>query len=204
MGTRDRRIDAYIAKSARFAKPVLKHLRAVVHDACPDAEETLKWGHPAFMYKGMLCGMATFKEHCTFGFWKYKLIKTSGGVLPEQAWGQFGRITKVSELPAERVIAGYVRQAMKLNLDGVSYQRAKPKPKPPVVVPADLKSALAKNRRAQATFEGFSPSARREYVEWLGEAKQAATRARRLETAIEWIAEGKSRNWKYERRAAEG
>ena len=201
MGTRDPRIDAYIEKSAGFARPILTHLREVVHDACPQVEETTKWGAPHFMYGGgILCSMASFKQHCAFGFWKGSLVVDGNGKNAEAA-GQFGRITKVGDLPPKRVLAGYVKQAMRLNDEGIkSPTRSKPKePKPEVAVPDFVAAALRKNRKAQATFDGFSPSHRREYVEWITEAKGEDTRQRRLDTAIAWMAEGKSRHWKYAR-----
>jgi uncharacterized protein YdeI (YjbR/CyaY-like superfamily) len=199
MGTRDARVDDYIAKSAEFARPILTYLRDLVHAACPDVEETMKWSFPHFMYKGMMCSMASFKEHCAFNFWKSALIVKTGGTAVEAAMGQFGRITQVSDLPSKKVLSGYVKEAMKLNEAGVKApSRMKPKtPKAELVVPDDLASALQANQKARATFENFSPSHKREYVEWLTEAKTQATRARRLETAIEWMAEGKPRNWKY-------
>lgn len=199
MGRRDPRVTAYIAKSAPFARPILRHLREVVHDACPEVEETLKWGMPSFTWHGILCGMAAFKQHATFGFWRGSVVPGGNGKKAEDAMGQFGRLTKVSELPTKRVLAGYVRAAMKLNGDGVpAHPRGAPKKKP-LPVPADLAAALRTNRRARETFEGFSPSRRRDYIEWITEAKREETRARRLETAIEWMADGKARNWKHER-----
>jgi len=199
MGTQDDRLDTYIAKSAAFARPILTHLRKVVHAACPDVEETMKWSHPHFMYKGMLCSMVSFKEHCSFGFWKSSLLVQNGGGEIEKAMGQFGRITKLSDLPAQSILSGYIKEAMKLNDAGVKAPaRAKPKTPKEVVVPGDLASALQRNKAAQATFESFSPSHKREYVDWITEAKTEATRTRRLETALEWMAEGKARNWKYE------
>ena len=197
MGTRDPRIDAYIAKSADFAKPILTHLREIVHSACPDVEETMKWSNPHFMYKGMLGGMAAFKEHCAFGFWKGSLILPKADT--ENAAGHFGRITKVSDLPPKKVIAGYVKEAMRLNEEGVkSPARAKANRAKPIVVPEALEAALKKNARARRTFEAFSPSNQREYTEWIADAKGDDTRQRRVATAIEWMAEGKSRNWKYQ------
>jgi uncharacterized protein YdeI (YjbR/CyaY-like superfamily) len=198
MGTQDARLDAYIAKSAEFARPILSHLRQVVHAACPDVEETMKWSFPHFMYKGMLCSMASFNEHCAFGFWKGALIVGKGDGEVEKAMGQFGRITKVSDLPSKNVLSGYIKEAMKLNETGVKAPaRAKPKTPKPLVVPDDLARALQGNEKAHATFEKFSPSNKREYVDWITEAKTPATRTRRLETAIEWMADGKARNWKY-------
>ena len=204
MVKKDPRIDAYITKSAGFARPILKHLRKVVHAGCPDVEETLKWSHPAFMYKGILCGRAAFKQHCTFGFWKEALLRGKGrGAFKssDEAWGQFGRITAVSELPRERVLLALVRKAVALNDQGVRLP-AKPGPKGnrELEVPGDLMSALRKNKRALETFQGFSYSNKKEYVEWVVEAKTEATRSRRLETAIAWMAEGKIRNWKYVRK----
>jgi len=197
MVTTDPRIDAYIARSAEFAKPILIYLREVVHSACPSVEETMKWSSPHFMYQGMLCGMSSFKAHCAFGFWKGSLILDGNGRNAE-AMGQFGRITSMSDLPSRRVLAGHIKKAMELNEKGIkSPNREKRAPKPEVKVPKDLAAALSKNKKARATFDGFSPSHRREYVEWITEAKTEATRQRRLETAVGWMAEGKSRNWKY-------
>lgn len=199
MGTRDPRIDAYIEKSADFARPILSHLRDVIHGACPAVEETMKWSFPHFQYQGMLCAMASFKEHCTFGFWKGSLIVDQGGAPAEKAMGQFGRITSVRELPPKKVLAGYVKDAMRLNEEGVKVpRRAAAKPKQALTVPDDLAAALRRNKTAAVNFEAFSPSHRREYIEWITEAKREETRARRVETALEWLAEGKSRNWKYE------
>ena len=197
MGTRDPRIDAYIAKSADFAQPILEHLRRVVHEACPQVEETMKWSMPHFMYEGMLCGMASFKAHCTFGFWKGSLLVGDNDGAAERAMGQFGRITSVSDLPPKKTLVALIRRAMKLNEDGVAARVPKRAPRPAAEVPDYLAAALAKNRRARTTFEGFSPSQRREYVEWVAGAKREETRARRLATTLEWLAEGKPMNWKY-------
>ncbi len=200
MGKRDPRIDAYIARSADFAKPILTHLRAVVHAASPDIDETMKWSFPHFEHKGIICSMASFKEHCAFGFWKASLILDENGRSAEQAMGQFGRIASIDELPSKRILTGYIRKAMELNTKGVKVPaRAKPLEKKEVVMPAELTSALKKNKKALAAFDGFSPSKRNEYAEWIGESKSDATRDRRLEQAIEWISEGKGRNWKYEK-----
>jgi uncharacterized protein YdeI (YjbR/CyaY-like superfamily) len=198
MGTRDDRVDAYIAKSAEFARPILEHLRATVHAACPDVEETMKWSFPHFDYKGMLCSMAAFKEHCTFGFWKSSLIFANGEPSDEKAAGQFGRITSLKDLPTKKVLTGYIKEAMKLNDAGIKPAKpSKPKATAEVVVPDDLTSALRKNAKALAAFEKFPPSHKREYISWITEAKTEVTRNRRLDTAIEWMAEGKPRNWKY-------
>ena len=200
MPTRDPRIDAYIKHAQPFARPILVHLRTIVHAACPDVEETIKWSFPHFDYRGgMLCAMASFKAHCTFGFWNGSLLLASDSRNAE-AMGDFGRITALAELPSKARITSLIKQAMKLNEAGVKRVARKPtSPRKPLRVPADLGTALAGNRAAAAAFKEFSPSARREYIEWITEAKAPATRERRLDTAIGWIAEGKRRNWKYEK-----
>jgi uncharacterized protein YdeI (YjbR/CyaY-like superfamily) len=197
MGKKDPRVDAYIEKSAEFAKPILRHLRAVVHEACPECEETIKWRFPHFEYKGMLASMASFKEHCTFGYWKGSLVIGSEARSGD-AMGQMGRITALSDLPPKATLVKWTKRAASLNEQGVKVER-KTAAKKPLRVPADLSAALAKNKKARAVFEAFSPSKKRDYVEWLTEAKSDDTRQRRLTTAIGWIAEGKSRNWKYEK-----
>jgi uncharacterized protein YdeI (YjbR/CyaY-like superfamily) len=193
----DPRIDAYIERQADFAKPILKHLRETVHAACPDCEETLKWSSPSFMYKGkILAGMAAFKAHATFGFW-------SGGqvVGKDQAqtsgMGQFGRLTSPDDLPPRAELEALVRKAMTLVDEGVKPVRDK-HPKAPFTVPQDLRAAIDAVPAAAATFEDFPPSCQREYVEWVTEAKRDETRAKRLAQAVEWMAEGKRRHWKYE------
>ncbi len=195
MATTDERVDAYIEKSPEFAKPILKHLRALVHATCPSAEETIKWRMPMFMHHGILCGMAAFKQHCAFVLFKHKLV-FEDQVTSDEAMGQFGRITTLSQLPSDKYIATYIRKGMKLNESGVKLSRA-PAKKTPLKVPPDLAAALKKNKRALAEFEKFAPSHKREYIEWITEAKRDETRAKRLTQAIEWIAEGKQRNWKY-------
>lgn len=198
MGKRDARVDAYIAKSADFAKPILQHIREVVHEACPEVEETMKWSVPHFDYKGMMCGMAAFKQHCTFGFWKGSLVLGEDNKDVDGA-GQFGRLEKVSDLPPKKVLMTYIRKAKRLNDEGVKTPRMTARKKrPELEMPADLRSALNKNKKAQAVFNQFSPSHRREYIEWIIEAKTDATRDKRLTTALEWMSEGKSRNWKYQ------
>jgi len=201
MGTKDGRIDLYIANAAPFAQPILNELREIIHEGCPGVEETIKWSRPFFVYKGMLCYMSEFKEHCAFGFWKGREILGAEAADASDSRGQFGRITSLKDLPPRRTILNYMKKARQLN---EAAEAAPPKPKPrnlkaPLPVPDYLNAALRKDKKASAAFESFSPSRRREYVEWLTEAKTEATRQRRLETAIGWIAEGKSRNWKYEK-----
>jgi uncharacterized protein YdeI (YjbR/CyaY-like superfamily) len=199
MGARDPRVDAYIENSAEFAAPILRRIREVVHEACPEAEETLKWGFPHFTYKGILCSMASFKAHCTLNFWKGDDVLDAGEAT-EGAMGQFGRLTSVKDLPSRRVLVGYVEKAVALNEAGTPgpiSRRAPPRGEPEV--PEDLMAALKKSEKARATFEGFPPGQRREYVDWITEAKRPQTRAKRLATTLEWLAEGKRRNWKYEK-----
>ena len=196
MGTRDPRVDAYIAKSAAFAKPILTHLRGIVHDACPKVSETIKWSMPSFEYEGLLCGIAAFKQHCTFGFWKHALV-VGDDAKAEEAMGSFGRIASLDDLPSKATLARYVKKAMKLNEQGVRMPREKAKPRKPIPMHPDLKRALAANRKASTAFDAFSPSHKREYLEWITEAKKEETRLRRVEQAVEWLAEGKPRNWKY-------
>lgn len=201
MGTKDERIDVYIDRSQPFAQPILEHLRKIVHQGCPDVEETMKWSTPHFIYKGMLCSMAAFKEHCAFGFWKGALIEGAPG-LGREAMGQFGRITSVKDLPPDAKLVRLVQQAAKLNDDGVKTPKVR-KPELPrrgvPKAPPEFLAALRKNKKALATYKAFSPSHRREYIEWIDEAKREETRNRRISTAVEWMADGRARNWKYER-----
>jgi uncharacterized protein YdeI (YjbR/CyaY-like superfamily) len=198
MGKKDPRIDAYIAKAQPFARPILKHLRKLVHQGCPGVEETIKWGAPHFNSDGdPLAGMASFKEHCAFGFWKSSLLPGVKADKTPEAMGQFGRIGSLEDLPSDAQLLKIVRAAAKLNAEGVKVKRPKSAPKPALPVPADLAKALAKNRKAKATFDAFPPSAKREYIQWLLEAKREETRASRLERAVAAMAEGKSRHWKY-------
>ena len=194
---RDPRIDAYIERQADFAKPILERIRAAVHAACPEAEETVKWSMPHFMYKGqMMAGMAAFKAHATFGFWRGKEVVGETGA-ERDAMGQFGRIESVDDLPPTDVLEGLIRKAAALNDAGRKTREKKP-PKPEAETPPDLAEALAGNAAAQASFDSFPPSARRDYVEWVTEAKRPETRAKRVVQSVEWLAEGKRRHWKYE------
>jgi hypothetical protein len=199
MGQRDPRVDAYIAKAPEFAKPILNRLRQEVHAACSAVEEDMKWGSPHFMYKGMLCAMASFKQHAAFGFWKGSLVVGPAAADMNTA-GWFGRLAKASDLPSQKALAAYVKKAMALNDAGITAPRKQKQPAKPITVPADLAAALKKSKKAKAVFDAFSPSHKREYIEWITDAKSADTRARRLTQAVEWIEAGKSRNWKYERK----
>jgi len=203
----DKRVDAYIAKAAPFAQPVLTHLRMLIHKACPDVVEEIKWGRPFFVYRGTIVGnMSAFKEHCSFGFWGAEIGKVlrEDGVVLEGGMGSLGRITGVKDLPTDKKMLGYLRQAVALIDSGrgetvmAVARRVVKAPKPPVEAPAEFTAALKKNKAANKAFEAFSPSCKREYVEWIAEAKRPETRERRIAQAMEWIAEGKQRNWKYQ------
>jgi len=205
MGTKDPRVDAYIAKSADFAKPILTRLRSLIHATCPSVEETMKWSFPHFMYKSpseknarVLCSMASFKQHCAFGFWY-----TDGGTMSRETsssegMGQYGKITSLADLPSDKSLVKQIKDAVKLHDSGI-----KPAPRPrstvkkELDVPDYLTAALKKNKKALATFDQFNYSNKKEYVEWITEAKTEETRKTRLQTAVEWMSEGKARNWKY-------
>ena len=198
MARKNPRIDAYIQKAAPFARPILKHLRKVIHAACPDLEETIKWNCPTFEHKGIMCGMAAFKNHCVLGFWKSELIFSGDERKKREAMGHFGRITSLADLPDDKTLIAYVRKAAKLNESGVKAPaRSKPKKKLPLKIPDYFGAALKKNAKARTTFENLSPSHQREYVEWLTDAKRDETRAKRLKMSILWLSQGKPQNWKY-------
>ena len=198
MPATDARIDAYIEKSAHFAQPILIHLRKLIHKACPDVTETVKWSMPSFGYKGILCGFAAFKQHCTFGFWKQSLMETDAFPKNKTAMGSFGRITSLKDLPSDKVMIGLIHQAMELNEKGVKATKKPTTGKKDLAVPDELAKVLSKNKKAKSVFDNFSYSQKKEYVEWITEAKTEPTRNKRLATTVEWLSEGKRRNWKYE------
>jgi hypothetical protein len=199
MRTRHPSVDAYIAESPDFARPILTQIRDVVHAACPDVEESIKWGCPHFTYHGMLCGMAAFKQHCRLHFWRGEAI-----VGDAETVERFHRIESVEALPARAVMTRAIRRAMELNVERTkSPAPAKPrKARPALPTPPALASALGRNSAARKFFETMAPSHRRDYIEWITEARTEPTREKRIATAVEWLAEGKSRNWKYERKGA--
>ena len=199
MAAKDPRVDAYIATQRPFAQPILKRIRQAVHAGCPDVTETIKWGVPAFEYKGPMCGMAAFKAHCLMGFWKGTLVKSMPKDRVSQAGGGWGRFESIDDLPDLKLIVRMVKEAVALNDAGIKVPRAVKPAKPPLKSPAYMLAAIKKDKKAGAAWADFSPSAQRDYVEWITQAKSDDTRARRLATAVEWIAEGKRRNWKYER-----
>lgn len=215
MPAKNPKVDAYIAKSAPFAQPILKRIREVVHAACPEVEEAIKWGSPFFLHHGILCYMPAFKEHCAFGFWHPKMRESLKDKEPtSHAAGQFGRLTKVADLPSKAVLTRLVKQAMDFNENvprsATKSSRGKtaakslvrkppPKKKRPAPKPSpEFAAALAKNRKARQAFDAFPPSHQREYIEWIADAKRDETRQRRIKQALEQLAEGKSRHWKYE------
>ena len=205
MGKRDKRIDAYIMRAADFARPILEHLRELVHKACPEVEETMKWSFPHFEYKGILCSMASFTHHCAFGFWKTALMSDPHRIMNvggKTAMGSLGRITKAEDLPSDKILLQYIKEAAQLNNQKIKLpSRSKPKGEKTLEIPDYFMKALKKDRSAFAVFSGFSYSSRKDYVEWITEAKTEATRNKRLATAMEWLAEGKTRHWKYQRKS---
>lgn len=200
MPQNDPRIDRYIESKAEFAQDILSHLRKLVHQACPEIEESIKWNMPFFLYKGSpLCHMAGFKEHCAFGFWRDVHVMPEGKA-GSDAMGDLGRISNRADLPKDSALIGYIRKAVEIRDLPVEKKPKlvrKTKPLPPI--PPELKAALAKNKKASAEFATFTLSHQREYIEWIADAKREETRAKRVATAIQWISEGKSQNWRYEK-----
>lgn len=206
MGKHDPRVDAYIEKSADFAKPILNHLREIIHTTCPDVEETWKWSFPNFDYSGStMLSMAAFKAHCSFGFWKAALMPDPDNILEiaeRAAMGQLGKITSLKDLPKDTVLKKYIKAAMKLNEEGVKRPAASKvttEEKEALAPPADFAALLKKNKAANKVFSEFSYSNKKEYITWIEEAKTEATRTKRMNEAVEWIAEGKTRHWKYKK-----
>ena len=207
MATKEKKIDAYIARSADFAKPILLHIRELVHKACPGVEEKMKWSMPFFDYKGeMLCHIASFKQHAVMGFWKAALMKDAvllENAKAETAMGHLGKLTSLKDLPADKKIIAWIKEAMLLNDKGIKLPaKVKPteKEKKELTVPDYFTKALAKNKKAKQVFENYAYSHKKEYVMWITEAKTEETRNKRMATALEWMAEGKSRLWKYEKK----
>ncbi|MEO6328761.1 MAG: YdeI/OmpD-associated family protein [Ginsengibacter sp.] len=202
MGKKDQRIDDYISKSAEFAKPILNHIRQLVHTACPEVEEKIKWSFANFDYKGPFCSMAAFKEHCAFGFWKAAIMKDGEKLKANQedAMGHLGKIKSLADLPPDKILIRYIKEAVRLNDEGIKLPpRKKDTEKKELIIPGYFTKALIKNKNAYKTFEAFSPSHKKEYVQWITEAKTEETRNRRIAKAIEQIAESKGLNWKYQK-----
>ena len=199
----DPRIDAYIERAAAFAKPILIKLRKLIFQACPDAEEMIKWSFPNYEVHGsMLCSMAAFKEHCAFGFWKASLLKDPDGILhlaERNSMGHLERLSSVKDLPSDKILIAYLKEAALLNKNNIKIARKKSAPGKELAIPKALAAALKKNKKAMVTFEAFPPSQRREYIEWISEAKTDVTLDKRLTTTIEWLVQGKTRHWKYKK-----
>jgi uncharacterized protein YdeI (YjbR/CyaY-like superfamily) len=196
-------IDDYINAAQPFAQPILKHLRALVHKACPDVEEKIKWSFPHFEYKGPICHMAAFKQHCAFGFWKAPLMADKTLIdkaATEEAMGHFGRITSLKDLPSDRKLIAYIKEAMALNEEGIKVTPPKKILGQTPDTPEDFKKMLKLNTVAWEVFQAFPPSHKKEYIHWILEAKSTATRERRIQTAVLQIAEKKAKNWKYEKK----
>jgi uncharacterized protein YdeI (YjbR/CyaY-like superfamily) len=206
-GTLNPQIDAYIAKSKPFAQPILNRIREMVHKACPNVVETIKWSRPFFEYRGViLANMSAFKEHCSFGFWGEEIsaVLRDLKLLQPDAMGSLGRLTRIEDLPTDKQMLSLLRQAVTL-IDSGQYtspiaarHKVVKAPKPAPEAPPEFARALRANKKASAAFAAFSPSCKREYVEWIADAKRAETRDKRIATAIEWISEGRQRNWKYQ------
>jgi uncharacterized protein YdeI (YjbR/CyaY-like superfamily) len=201
------KVDSYIARARPFAQPIMEHLRQLVHKARPDVEETIKWSRPFFEYHGViLCNMSAFKEHCSFGFWGEEIsaVLREAKALHEHGMGSLGRITILANLPPDKQMLGWLRQAAGFVDSGqytspIAARRNVAKPlKAALGTPPEFATALKRNKKAAAVFAAFSPSCKKEYLEWIADAKRAETRDKRIATAVEWIAEGKQRNWKYQ------
>jgi uncharacterized protein YdeI (YjbR/CyaY-like superfamily) len=207
MKNTDQRIDNYIDLAADFAKPILITLRSIVHQACPQVTETMKWSFPHFEYKGsILCSMASFKQHCAFGFWLASKMKDTHQLLAvgdtRTSMGHLGKIKSVQHLPSKKVMNEYIKEAMSLIDNGEKLEKKKPAEKSkPIKVPDYFVEELKQNKMALTAFNRFSNSHKKEYIEWITEAKTEATRNKRIATAIQWLSEGKSRNWKYVKQA---
>jgi uncharacterized protein YdeI (YjbR/CyaY-like superfamily) len=205
--TMNPRVDTYLAKVQPFAQPILEHLRELVHKACPEIEETIKWSRPFFEYRGaILCNMSAFKEHCTFGFWGAEIgaVLREAQALRPGAMGSLGRITSLKDLPSDKLMLGWIRKAATF-VDSGQYtspiaarHKVVKSPKAATEMPAEFASALQRSKEAAAAFAAFSPSCKREYIDWIADAKRVETRDKRIATAVEWIAEGKQRNWKHQ------
>lgn len=201
MGQYNEKVDAYIAKSPDYARPILVHIRELVHRAAPELTEMIKWGFPFFDYKGPVCQIAAFKRHCAFGFWKERMLQDPKAYLKidgeVSSAGSFGSILSISDLPPEEVIIDFIHQAIAINEKGIKVEKKPTAPKPEIAMSPEFESALNNSLAAKDQYEKFSPSSKREYLEWFADAKTDATRTKRIEQALEWIVEGKTRNWKY-------
>jgi len=200
----DKRVDEYIKGAPEFAQPILNHLRELVHKGCPEAEEAIKWNMPSFLYRGrLLYSMAAFKGYCRFIFWRPEIAKLAGkqGSQGDDDGAVVGKVTQLADLPSDKDMLSYIREARRLADEGprTSLMPKRSTPKPELEMPAEFAAALRNHKTASKSFEAFSPSHRREYIEWISQAKRAETRSKRIQTALEWLASGKPRNWKYQK-----
>lgn len=195
--SRDPRIDAYIAKAQPFARPVLEKVRERVHAALPDVEEAIKWSMPAYTVGGKIVAItAAFKAHAALNFWRGQELR--GTDANADAMGQFGKLKSVEDLPSDGELDRLIREAAELANSAPAPRKIKHEPKPEPAMHPEFAAALERAPKAKTTLEAFPPSARRDYLEWIAEAKQDGTRQKRIATAIEWLSEGKRRHWKYE------
>jgi hypothetical protein len=194
----DPRVDAYIEKSAPFAQPLLRFWRGLVHRECPGIEETIKWGFPHFMWGGkILTSMAAFKAHASIGFWQGEAV--TGASERREGMGALGKLSALADLPPEVEFKAMLKKAQVLIEQGAKAPRqSRQPPKPVPAMPEAFALALAQEATAQRFFDGLAPSHRRDYIEWIAEAKRDETRDKRIAQALQWLAEGKRRNWKYE------
>lgn len=205
MSQSSKQVDQYIKNAPEYAQPILVKIRKAFHKGCPELEETIKWGIPYFVCDGMLGGMAAFKKHVGFGFWRSNELDDPAGLFETGTGAKqsmcTAKVHNLKELPTQKVLVDYVRRAVKLNrADSSKPKKKSPKKKITTRTPADLAALLKKNKPAKVTFDALAPSHKRDYIQWITEAKRDATRQQRLKTTIEWLAEGKRRNWKYERK----
>lgn len=195
--SKNKKVDDYILQSQDFAKPILTHLRKLIQIACPQVEESIKWGHPHFEYKGLLCNVAAFNRHCAFGFWKAALMKDAELLTKNNndAMGHSGKLKSISDLPKDKIIIARVKEAVLLNEQGVHLPAKKHSEKnPEIKVPLLLKNELIKNKEVDQKFNSLSPSHKKEYIEWIEDAKKEETKFKRIASTIKWVMEGKSTN----------
>lgn len=196
-------IDEYINKSEDFARPILNHLREIIHQACPEVSEVIKWSFPNFEYRGqILCSMASFKKHCSFGFWLGAEMEDPDNILNKvgnTSMGNFGKITSISSLPKDILIIKYIHEAMKLSENGVKKKTSSTTDKKSLIIPEYIIEFIEKHPKAKDVFNNFSYSCKKEYVQWIEEAKQESTKLKRLEKAIIMMEEGKEFNWQYKK-----
>lgn len=194
---RDPRVDTYIARAQPFARPILEHVRDRVHAVLPAVEEALKWSMPAYTVGGKIVLItASFKAHAALNFWRGQELR--GNAADGEAMGQFGKLASLGDLPPDEELDALILKAAELAKAAPAPRQVKHAPKPTPELHPEFAAALEATPKAKARLDGFPPSAQRDYFEWISEAKQPATRAKRIATAVEWLSEGKRRHWKYQ------